>query len=84
MFFKQRKKDLSEKLEYLGYDKKSIDKMIKESYNFLGIFTSFYLGFEERINQKFNIKKNNEILKTQEAIYKENKKNLKMPPIYYN
>ncbi|MFH1503750.1 MAG: hypothetical protein ABIE36_03775 [Candidatus Diapherotrites archaeon] len=73
MFFKQRKKELSRKLEYLEIDKKEINEIIKRNYNLTGLLTGSCIEFEEIINRQYQKRKEaNEKLKIQQEIYKFN------------
>ena len=76
--FRQKKKDLSDKLEYIGIDKKEIDKMIKDNYNLFGILTGFYKIFEKDVNKSYEkLKKANEELEIERIKYQDHAKEFK-------
>jgi hypothetical protein len=60
MNIKQRKKEISEKLDYLGYSQRQIKTALKVNYNFKKILNREYLDFEERVNNYYSFVKNNE------------------------
>jgi hypothetical protein len=60
MFFKKKKTELSSKLEHIGFDKKTINQLIKCNYNFAGILTGSYAIFETIVNEGYEKIKNEE------------------------
>jgi hypothetical protein len=72
--FRQRKKDISQKLEYMGKDKDEIREIIKLYYDFLGIITFQYKDFERLINSLYEKRIHAEKERDKEAAYFEKKK----------
>jgi hypothetical protein len=54
MNLKQRKKDISKKLEYLGTDKKIIKDIISLHYSVLGRLKKEHIKLEDEVNYHYN------------------------------
>jgi hypothetical protein len=83
--FRQRKKDLSKKLEYLGFNKEEIEASLKLHYGLIGMVTKNYIKFEKKINKIYeDIKEIYEKLEVQDRKYQENKKEFQKYLKYFN
>jgi hypothetical protein len=59
MNLKERKKEISKKLDYIGYNEKQKKRALKINYNLKKIISKGYLDFEERVNNYYQLIKNN-------------------------
>jgi len=55
MKFKERKKDLLEKLDYLGYSKKNKKKALRYNYGIFGRIKKNYINFERDVKEASEI-----------------------------
>jgi hypothetical protein len=52
-FFEQKKKDISEKLKYIGLNDKNINMILVTNYDFFGRITGSYKILERQINNSY-------------------------------
>jgi len=62
MDWEKRKKDMSDKLRYLGYSEKEAKKTANMNYDFIGRFFGFYKKLEIDVYDAYRNKKHREYL----------------------
>jgi hypothetical protein len=55
MFFKQRKKDIENKLREMNFPENKIKLLIGVNYDLIGILNGDYLKFETQINDSYSL-----------------------------
>lgn len=71
MWFAERRKEISKKMDYIGYNKIEKNLLLLFYYNPLELITKGYLKFEEEIANQLGLVKCNEALEKTEKSLKE-------------
>jgi hypothetical protein len=56
-FFEKRKKDISEKLKYIGMDEKNIYLLLMDNYDLFSRITGVYKRLEKKVNNAYEFTK---------------------------